>query len=144
MICVSACLAGEKCRYDGRSRRIGRIADLVKEGNAVAVCPEREGGLSIPRAPSEQKDGRVINKEGKDVTEAFEKGASVCLDRALAAGCETAILKENSPSCGVHAVYDGTFSGKSIPGEGIFTRKCREAGIICRSESEEIEDERSL
>lgn len=141
MICVSGCLAGMKCRYDGTDKKEERIAALVEEGKAIAVCPEEEGGLGTPRKPSEIRDGRVYSSTGKDVTQNFEKGAAICLQKALAAGCSEAILKEKSPSCGVHLIHDGTFQGGCIRGEGIFTRKLKEAGIICRSEREEITDE---
>jgi uncharacterized protein YbbK (DUF523 family) len=110
---------------------------LVEEGKAVPVCPEQAGGLSTPRDPSEIQGDRVVSSRGKDVTEQFRLGSEACLQTILAAGCQEAILKENSPSCGVHSVYDGTFSGQRVKGCGIFTRMCREAGIMCRSERED-------
>ena len=83
------------------------MVKLVEDGNAVAVCPEVSGGLGIPRLPCEIKDSRIINAEGKDVTEAFEKGALLSLETALREGCSSAVLKSRSPSCGLGKVYDG-------------------------------------
>ena len=119
---VSACLAGIKCRYDGRSSPCEKVIELVKNREAIPVCPEQLGGLEIPRVPSEIKGDRVISKEGRDVTAQFEKGAEESLKIALSNNCKEAILKSKSPSCGCGKVYDGTFSGKLIEGDGIFTR----------------------
>ncbi len=119
---VSACLAGKKCRYDGRSSPCEKVIELVKKGEAIPVCPEQLGGLKIPRVPSEIKGDRVITKEGRDVTAQFEKGAEEALKIAQLNNCKEAILKSKSPSCGLGKIYDGTFSGKLKDGDGIFTR----------------------
>lgn len=141
MIAVSKCLAGCACRYDGKAKSDPEVMQLVKEGRAVPVCPEQAGGLSTPRLPSEIREGRVYHSDGTDVTAAFEKGADICLEEVLQQGCTEAILMERSPSCGVHAIYDGSFKGKLIPGCGIFTRKLIKAGILCRSAKVRKQDE---
>ena len=83
------------------------------------MCPEQLGGLPTPRVPAEiQPDGRVVDAAGTDRTAAFEAGAREVLRIAQERGCTRAILKEKSPSCGVHLVYDGTFSGALVPGMG--------------------------
>ena len=102
----------------------------------VPVCPEELGGLSTPRIPSEIKDGKVINKEGEDVTAFFEKGAQKALEIARKEGVRVAILKQGSPSCGSKRICDGTFSGKKISGEGIAARKLIENGIPVFDETE--------
>ena len=128
MIIVSKCLTGECCRYDGGSKPDERIIELVKNGLAVPVCPEQLGGLPTPRKPSEltadgaevlMGRGCVVMCDGTDVTEAFIKGANAALDIAKACGAERAVLKAHSPSCGCGLVYDGSFSGKLIPGSGV-------------------------
>ena len=124
---VSACLAGEHCRYDGGSSPCEAVMELVREGRAVPVCPETLGGLPTPRTPAEIRDGR-------DVSEAFARGAAEALRRALAEGCDAAILKARSPSCGAGMVYDGTFTGRRVPGEGVFARMVREAGLPVETE----------
>lgn len=131
---VSACLAGEPCRYDGGSSPCEAVRELVRQGRAIPVCPETLGGLPTPRTPSEIREGRVIMRDGQDVTEAFARGAREALHRALAAGCDAAILKARSPSCGAGTIYDGTFTGKRIPGEGVFARMAREAGLPIETE----------
>lgn len=121
MIIVSACLAGYRCRYDGKTKPDPSIVDLVKRGEAIPVCPEMLGGLACPRIPSERTpDGiKVLAKDGNDVTEAFLLGAKETLRIARLYGCTHAILKARSPSCGYGQVYDGSFSGTLRSGNGV-------------------------
>lgn len=131
MIIVSACLAGYRCRYDGKICPDEAIVDLVGRGEAIPVCPEMMGGLPCPRIPSERTaDGtRVVTREGGDVTDAFVLGAEETLRLARLYGCEKAILKARSPSCGCGQVYDGTFSGTLIAGDGVTAQLLRENGV---------------
>ncbi len=126
---VSACLLGENCRYDGVVRE-SIFPYLQAMGiTPVGVCPEVLGGLSVPRLPSEIKGGGgkgvwsfdsvVVNKEGKDVTDAFMIGAVRTLLIAIKEGIRFAVLKSKSPSCGVHEIYDGSFSGRLVKGMGV-------------------------
>jgi len=133
---VSACIAGVKCRYDGSAKPCQKVIELVKKGEAIPVCPEQLGGLSTPRAPSEQKGNKVITKDGKDVTAEFEKGAHEALNIVKMAGCKEAILKSNSPSCGSGLVYDGSFSGKLIKGDGVFAKLLKANKIKVMTEEE--------
>lgn len=143
MIIVSACLAGCCCRYDGRDNGVKWVRDLVAEGKAFPFCPEQMGGLVTPREPSEiQKDGpdgnlRVVSRDGKDLTGAFLLGAEEGMKLVELAGVRCAVLKERSPSCGVHKVYSGFFDGTLIPGEGIMTKSLRQFGVAVFSEDEE-------
>lgn len=133
MYIVSACLAGIKCRYDGRCNRDDFVYRLVEEGKAIPLCPEVLGGLPIPRVPCEIVfDGdikRVINKEGEDVTGNFVEGAKRTLYIAKVVGAKAAILKSKSPSCGCGQIYDGTFTGKLIEGNGITCELLNDNGI---------------
>lgn len=128
-IAVSACLLGYNCKYNGKNNYNANIAALSKEHTLIPVCPEMEGGLSCPRSPCEIIDDKVISNKGRDCTYEYEKGAQVCLEKIQKEGCQKAILQPRSPSCGVYQIYDGSFSGKLIDGEGIFARKLKEAGI---------------
>ena len=102
----------------------------------IPVCPEVQGGLPTPRPPAErQRDGRVVNREGTDVTESYQAGAKLALKTALEQGCELAVLKERSPSCGSGEIYDGTFSRRLIPGDGVTAQQLRQAGIKVLGES---------
>lgn len=136
MILISKCLAGFNCKYNGGNNTVPEIRQLYEEGKAVAVCPEQLGGLSTPRIPSECRGDRVVNRAGEDVTEAFEKGAELALKTAREHACRTAVLKARSPSCGLHEIYDGTFSGRLVSGNGVFARKCLEKGMQCFTENE--------
>lgn len=123
-ILVSACLCGENCKWDGGNNKNQKLLDYMKsmEGKAEfhMVCPEQMGGLSTPRPASEVREAErcVVNTEGHDVTEEFERGAALALEVAKKYGCTMAILKERSPSCGCHGIYDGTFSKKLVDGMG--------------------------
>lgn len=129
MIVVSACLAGMACRYDGCAKEVPEIKKMVEEGKAIAVCPEQMGGLTIPRTPSEIQGHQVISKDGKDVTEAFYKGADKAFYLVRQYQCDKAVLKSKSPSCGCGQIYDGSFSGNLKEGNGIFAQMLIDAGI---------------
>lgn len=130
-ILVSHCFLGEPCRYDGASRLDRQIIELHRAGhNLIPVCPEVLGGLEVPRSPAEiQSDGRVVTKDGQDVTAAYRSGAERAVAIARENGCTVAILKARSPSCGCGEVYDGTFTGSVTPGWGVAARMLREAGL---------------
>ena len=121
MILVSACLCGINCKYNRTNNYNEKIFDLIKEGKAIPVCPEQLGGLSTPRIPSEIKNNHVINKEGKDVTTNFIKGAEEVLELCKKLNINKVILKSKSPSCGKGKIYDGNFNGKLVDGNGILT-----------------------
>lgn len=131
---VSGCLAGLSCRYDGGSKPCEAVRRLVEEGRAVTACPESLSGLPVPRPPCEQRDGRVIMRTGEDVTAAFEKGAERAMRIVREHGCTAAILKARSPSCGFGEIYDGSFTGATCKGEGIWALRLREAGLALYSE----------
>lgn len=126
---VSACLCGINCKYNGGNNFNPRVYRLLIEGKAIPVCPEVFGGLPTPRTPSEIRGDRVFMKSGEDVTEHFLEGAMKTLKVAQAVGAKRAILKQRSPSCGCGKIYDGSFEGKLIAGDGITTRLLKEHGI---------------
>lgn len=194
-IAVSACLLGEACRYDGRSKPCARVQELATLGHElVPVCPEVSGGLPTPRTPCEivrapwmkgkkayttnssapifpaseatrENEGHaswagrgrgdsascgreasaadgdswtILDASGTDRTAAYARGAQAELARAKEAGCELAILKAKSPSCGSGEVYDGTFSGTLVPGWGIAAAAFRDAGITVIDETADM------
>jgi len=133
---VSACLAGINCNYKNESRPCQKIIELVKQGKAIPVCPERLGGLTTPRFPAEQRGNKVFTKGEKDVTIQFKRGAKEALKIAKLANCNEAILKSKSPSCGSGKIYDGTFSGKLIDGDGVFAKILKNNNIKVFTEEE--------
>ncbi|MBP3208323.1 MAG: DUF523 domain-containing protein [Oscillospiraceae bacterium] len=136
MILVSACLAGIPCRYDGGSNLVPEIRQLVAEGKAVTVCPEVLGGLPTPRIPSERRGDKVINKAGEDVTEAFLSGAEKAFEIAREHDCKTAVLKARSPSCGHGCIYNGSFNGTLVQGNGVAAQMLLKNGIRVQTEEE--------
>ena len=141
-ILVSACLCGKDCKWDGGNNKNQKLLDYMESMRGKAefyeVCPEQMGGLSTPRPASEirAEDRCVVNTEGHDVTEEFERGAELALQVAKKYGCTLAILKERSPSCGCHGIYDGTFSKKIVDGMGKTAELLKANGIKVIGESE--------
>lgn len=141
MFIVSRCLIGINCKYDGGNNVKPDVVRFCEEHSCVSVCPEAQGGLKSPREPAEQVDGRVIDKTGKDVTEFFQRGAEealrLAMDTAERKGevIEGAILKAYSPSCGSGYIYDGTFTGRRVSGNGIFTKMLKDMGIPVATEN---------
>jgi uncharacterized protein YbbK (DUF523 family) len=146
-VLVSACLLGHKVRYDGGDKACNSdiLERWLKQGRVLAICPEVAGGLPTPRPPAEIENAkggvqvlrgaaRVIEDTGHDVTPQFVAGAQAALRLAQAKGVRLAVLKEGSPSCGSGLVYDGSFSGRTMPGAGVTAALLRENGIFVFSE----------
>ena len=127
-IMVSACLLGENCKYDGGNNRNEALLEMLAGHVVIPVCPEVAGGLPVPRIPVEIVNGRAVNRNGEDVDAAFRKGAEKTLETAEREKPDLIILQSRSPSCGVKEIYDGTFTGKKIPGHGIFADMAVRAG----------------
>lgn len=121
-ILVSACLLGENCKYNGGNNLNQGVLEFIEGHEVIGVCPEQLGGLSTPRLPAEIVAGLVTNKEGVSVDNEFRKGAQEALAVALENKVDLAILQSRSPSCGVKEIYDGSFSGKKIKGQGVFAK----------------------
>lgn len=129
-IVVSACLLGVNCRYDGTGAFHEELKELMKHHTLIPICPEIYGGLATPRDPAERIGEKVITNTGKDVTEQYEKGAREILRLAKLYNCSYAILKERSPSCGKGKIYDGSFTGTIIAGDGVTAKLLSDNGII--------------
>lgn len=130
-VIVSACLLGENCKYNGGNNYNKELTEFLKAHGTevIAVCPEVEGGLPVPRTPVELVDGVAVNRDGENVDAYFRAGVKKVLDRIRGEAIAAAILQPRSPSCGVKQVYDGSFTGKLISGEGMLTAALKEAGI---------------
>ena len=135
---ISACLLGTNCKYNGGNNALPeeQLAALRERFRLVPVCPERDGGLPTPRLPSERRGDRVVNRAGEDVTEAFRRGAALALETAAREGCRMALLKERSPSCGSGKIYDGSFTGTVIEGDGITAETLKKSGLAVFGETE--------
>lgn len=148
-VLVSACLLGSPVRYNGDHKQSDNVIlqRWLAEGRVVSVCPEVAGGLPVPRPAAEIAAnagahavivGRAAVRDvnGHDVTAAFVAGAEQTLQQALRHAVKVAVLKEGSPSCGSGYVYDGSFSGCRVPGQGVATTLLQQAGIRVFSEHE--------
>lgn len=145
MYMISACLLGENCKYNGGNNYCQWVAEFAESHSYVTVCPESRAGLPAPRPPAEIVGDKVLDKEGRDLTEAFSRGAAGAYEDAKEAArkagepIEGAILKAKSPSCGKDRIYDGTFSDRLINGDGYLVRLLKKDNIDVITEKENIE-----
>ena len=137
-ILISGCLLGLSCRYDGQTKGLDRelIEKLQAKHNLIPACPEQLGGLPTPRNPSERIGDKIMMDSGADVTQQYKLGAQQALYLAKLFGCQAAILKERSPSCGSGSIYDGSFSGTLTVGDGVTAELFKSEGIPVYGESE--------
>ena len=126
-ILVSACLLGVCCRYCGDGKPCPAVLALRDRYSLIPVCPEQLGGLPTPRSPVELRGGRAVARNGSDCTRQYERGAREALKLAKLFHCSTAILKSRSPACGFGQIYDGTFSGTRVAGNGVAAELLRRA-----------------
>lgn len=137
-ILISACFLGLFCRYNKKAIHLNHLKELMEKYHLVPICPEIMGGMGIPRSPAERKGNKVVNSLGHDVTKYFERGAREALKLARLYNCKYAILKEDSPSCGYGRIYDGTFSGTFIIGNGVTAELLSENGLTILGESQVV------
>ena len=130
-IMVSACLAGEKCKYNGGNNRNEKVLQLMAENEVITVCPEQMGGLPTLRVPSEIKEGVVTARDGRIIDKEFRAGAAKCLEIAMREKSDLIVLQSRSPSCGIKQRYDGTFTGTLVDGAGVTAQLLIENGFQC-------------
>lgn len=135
-ILVSACLLGIGCRYDGKHKANEEVLKLRERYNLIPICPEIFGGLPTPRVPAERIGDRVMMRDGRDVTENYERGAKEAYELCRIYNIRTAILKERSPSCGKGEIYDGSFTGALTERDGVTAEYLMKMGIRVIGESE--------
>jgi len=137
-ILVSSCLYGDCVRYDAVLTECTdpRFLKWKEQGRLIKICPEVFGGLRVPRPDSQRVADRVMTRTGEDVTEAYEIGAAETVRLARENNVIFAVMKQRSPSCGSKIIYDGSFTGIKIPGEGVAVQRLREAGFQVFGEDE--------
>ena len=148
MYIISGCLLGHNCKYNGGNNHSQAVTEFCKNKKYVVICPESAGRLPVPRPPAERVGGKIVDRVGKDLTAAFLKGAEISLKTSLTAALEAgepiegAILKANSPSCGSGLIYDGTFSGNLVEGDGVFAEMLKERNIpvITEKDTDQIKN----
>lgn len=128
-VLVSNCLLGINCRYKGDNCKNEKVLEFLKDKEVIGICPEQAGGLPTPRDPSEIVKDKVVSKAGKDVTAEYKKGAKMALKLAQDNKVDLVLFKAKSPSCGCGLIYDGTFSGNKIPGNGISSQLLLDNGF---------------
>lgn len=139
-ILISRCLLGFPCRYDGKAFKKDSLMELINTyknvHNFIAMCPEVEAGMEVPRLSCEVVGDKVINTAGEDKTPYFEKGARIACNKVKANNITFAILKSRSPSCGINYIYDGTFSNNVVKGIGVTARELTKLGVLVVTEND--------
>ena len=129
-VLVSGCLLGENCKYNGGNNYNPRVVEFLKDKEVISVCPEIMAGMGCPRNPIEIVDGVLTDCHGKNVDSLIRKSVMEIMERIRDEEIQCAVLQSRSPTCGVNQVYDGTFSGKLIPGSGVFAKSLIDAGYL--------------
>ena len=129
-VLVSGCLLGENCKYNGGNNYNPRVVEFLKDKEVISICPEIMAGMGCPRNPIEIVDGVLTDCHGKNVDSLIRKSVMEIMERIRDEEIQCAILQSRSPTCGVNQVYDGTFSGKLIPGSGVFAKSLMDAGYL--------------
>ena len=129
-ILVSGCLLGENCKYNGGNNYNPRVVEFLKDKEVISICPEMMAGMGCPRNPIEIVDGVLTDCHGKNVDSLIRKSVMEIMERIRDEEIQCAVLQSRSPTCGVNQVYDGTFSGKLIPGSGVFAKSLIDAGYL--------------
>lgn len=135
-ILISACLVGDKTRYDGKSCYNPLVKQLLEKYELVPFCPEVEGGLKIPRKKNERSRDEVYNEDHISVSKEFNLGATKALSICQYLNIKVAILKEDSPSCGTHTIYNGLFQDRKVRGMGVTAELLKKNHIRTISENE--------
>lgn len=137
-VLVSACLLGQRVRYNGEPLpALELLQQWQQQGRLVVICPEVAGGLAVPRPPAEaQADGRILTVNGVDVSAAFTAGAAQAEALVRRYGIRIAILKARSPSCGSGEIYDGSFSGQRIAGDGVTAARLKALEVAVFNETQ--------
>ena len=129
-VLVSGCLLGENCKYNGGNNYNPRVVEFLKDKEVISICPEIMAGMGCPRNPIEIVDGVLTDCHGKNVDSLIRKSVMEIMERIRDEEIQCAVLQSRSPTCGVNQVYDGTFSGKLIPGSGVFAKSLMAAGYL--------------
>ena len=129
-VLVSGCLLGENCKYNGGNNYNPRVVEFLKGKEVISICPEIMAGMGCPRNPIEIVDGVLTDCHGKNVDSLIRKSVMEIMERIRDEEIQCAVLQSRSPTCGVNQVYDGTFSGKLIPGSGVFAKSLMDAGYL--------------
>ena len=127
-ILVSACLLGENCKYNGGNNYSPAVAEFVRDKEVLSICPEMLSGMGCPRTPIEIVDGVLMDRDGRNVDAAMRGAVEMAMKQISSEKIQCAVLQSRSPTCGVNQVYDGSFTGKLIPGAGIFAQALKDAG----------------
>ena len=127
-VLVSACLLGENCKYNGGNNYSSAVAEFVRGKEILPICPELMAGMGCPRTPIEIVDGVLMDRDGKNVDAAMREVVEMAMKQLSSEEIQCAVLQSRSPTCGVNQVYDGSFTGKLIPGTGIFAQALKDAG----------------
>lgn len=127
-ILVSSCVMGKNCKYNGGNNYNSRVMEFLKDKEVIEICPELLAGLPIPRPSAELVDGVVMSIDGENVDKEYRHAVELAMREIGNVDIDLVILQSRSPTCGVNQVYDGSFTGRLIKGQGLFAQALIKAG----------------
>ncbi len=127
-VLVSACLMGINCKYNGKNNLNPALIEYLKDKEVLQICPELLAGLPIPRSCAEMVNGVIMDVEGNNVHSEYRYGVQLALEKIKDQNIDLIVLQSRSPTCGVNQIYDGTFTGELITGQGIFAKALLDLG----------------
>ncbi len=127
-VLVSACIMGENCKYNGKNNRNDAVIAFLKDKEVVRICPELLAGMPIPRPCAELVNGVVTDDSGRNVDAAYRRAVELAMSGIRPEEFDLVILQSRSPTCGVNQIYDGSFTGRLVPGQGLFAKALMERG----------------
>lgn len=127
-VLVSSCLMGINCKYNGKNNKNQSVIHFLKGKDVVCICPELLTGMGSPRPCVELVNGIAMDENGNNVDREFRSAVALALSQLQNEEIDFAILQSRSPTCGVNQIYDGSFTGKLIPGMGLFAKALKEKG----------------
>ncbi|MFA6689930.1 MAG: DUF523 domain-containing protein [Sphaerochaetaceae bacterium] len=127
-VLVSACIMGDRCKYNGQSNRNELAIEYLRDKDVVKICPEMLAGMGIPRPCAEIVEGIVMDEHGENVDDTYRRAVELALKTIENQPFDLVILQSRSPTCGVNEVYDGSFTGRLVPGSGLFAKALKDAG----------------
>lgn len=127
-VLVSSCILGKNCKYNGKNNFNPKVVDFLKGKEVIDICPELLAKMSVPRPSAEMVNGTIMDIDGNNVDTAYRAAAQLALKEIANMKIDLVILQSRSPTCGVNQIYDGSFTGKLIKGQGVFAEALIKAG----------------
>lgn len=128
-VLVSSCVLGKNCKYNGGGNSLNlNVLEFLKDKEIIEICLELLAGLPISRPSVELVNDVVREKSGKNVDGDYRRAVQLAMRKIEDLDIDLVILQSRSPTCGANQIYDRTFTGKLVKGQGLFAKALMERG----------------